>query len=145
MSHSEKPTQGHVLERWDGNENTLRLTPRYLWGVDLYNHHCFWEAHEEWEELWKAALGAGAARDFLQGLIQCAAACLKGADGQWGPCLSLGTKGLAKLSRVLETQGDRYQDLDVRQYSEDFRGYCAAKSAETPPRILLARAAGHEK
>jgi len=146
MSHSEKVTAKPVLEPWDGNEETLRQAPQYLWGVDLYNHHCFWEAHEEWEELWKAARDTGTARYFLQGLIQCAAASLKGVHGQWGPCGSLGTKGLAKLSRVLETHGDRYQDLDVRHYSENFRAYCTAMSlAETPPHIVLTGATGHEK
>ena len=146
MAHAEKLAFARVSERWDGGEDTLHSTPGYLWGIDLYNHHCYWEAHEEWEQLWKAARPASTPRYFLQGLIQCAAASLKGAHGQWGPCLTLGTKGLAKLLKVLETHGDQYQDLDVRRYSDNFREYCSAMSVtEEPPKILLARNLPREK
>lgn len=41
-------------------------------GVDLFNSHEFWLAHEAWEELWLVAEGEH--KQFLQGLIQLAAA-----------------------------------------------------------------------
>ena len=41
-------------------------------GVDLFNAHEFWHAHEAWEELWLASTGDR--KQFLQGLIQLAAA-----------------------------------------------------------------------
>ena len=41
-------------------------------GVALFNAHEFWHAHEAWEELWLAS--EGDRRQFLQGLIQLAAA-----------------------------------------------------------------------
>ena len=41
-------------------------------GVAFFNEGHFWDAHEQWEELWKDA--AGPPRQFLQGLIQLAAA-----------------------------------------------------------------------
>ena len=41
-------------------------------GVELFNAHHFWHAHEKWEELWLKA--AGEEKTFLQGLIQLAAA-----------------------------------------------------------------------
>ncbi len=41
-------------------------------GVDLFNSHEFWLAHEAWEELWLVA--EGERKQFLQGLIQLAAA-----------------------------------------------------------------------
>ena len=41
-------------------------------GVELFNAHEFWHAHEAWEELWLAA--SGDRKQFLQGLIQLAAA-----------------------------------------------------------------------
>ena len=41
-------------------------------GINLFNEHRFWEAHEAWEELWLAS--AGEEKQFLQGLIQLAAA-----------------------------------------------------------------------
>ena len=41
-------------------------------GITQFNAHDFWHAHESWEELWLAA--EGERRQFLQGLIQLAAA-----------------------------------------------------------------------
>jgi uncharacterized protein len=41
-------------------------------GVELFNARRFWEAHEAWEELWLAS--SGDEKQFLQGLIQLAAA-----------------------------------------------------------------------
>ena len=41
-------------------------------GVELFNAHEFWHAHEAWEELWLEE--SGDAKQFLQGLIQLAAA-----------------------------------------------------------------------
>lgn len=41
-------------------------------GVELFNAHEFWHAHEAWEELWLVA--SGDEKQFLQGLIQLAAA-----------------------------------------------------------------------
>lgn len=46
--------------------------PQIKAGVDLFNAHEFWHAHEAWEELWLAAEGDH--KQFLQGLIQLAAA-----------------------------------------------------------------------
>ena len=41
-------------------------------GVELFNSHHFWHAHEAWEERWLNATGDE--KLFLQGLIQLAAA-----------------------------------------------------------------------
>jgi predicted metal-dependent hydrolase len=43
---------------------------RYLAGVQLFNAHDFFEAHEVWEDLWAASHGLE--RRFYQGLIQAA-------------------------------------------------------------------------
>jgi len=43
-----------------------------LRGVELFNAQRFWDAHEAWEEPWLTATGEE--RQFLQGLIQLAAA-----------------------------------------------------------------------
>ncbi|HET7712744.1 MAG TPA: DUF309 domain-containing protein [Thermoanaerobaculia bacterium] len=45
---------------------------RFFEGVQRFNERRFWDAHEAWEELWLAA--EGTSREFLQGLIQLAAA-----------------------------------------------------------------------
>ena len=57
-----------------------RETPAFLWGVDLFNAGYYWEAHEAWEGLWRAADGAAAAA-LLHGLIKLAAAGVKAGVG----------------------------------------------------------------
>ena len=44
----------------------------YLDGIQLFNEHEFFEAHEVWEDIWHMAYGLK--HDFYQGLIQCAVA-----------------------------------------------------------------------
>jgi uncharacterized protein len=44
----------------------------YLRGIELFNQHHFFEAHEVWEEIWRPSQGSR--RNFYQGLIQCAVA-----------------------------------------------------------------------
>jgi predicted metal-dependent hydrolase len=54
----------------------------YLHGIDLFNLGFYWEAHEVWEGLWRAAGRAGPTADFLKGLIKLAAAGVKVRQGQ---------------------------------------------------------------
>jgi hypothetical protein len=49
----------------------------YLYGLDLFNHGYYWEAHEVWEGLWHASGRKGWTATFLKGLIQLAAAGVK--------------------------------------------------------------------
>jgi len=44
----------------------------YLRGIELFNEHDFFEAHEVWEDIWRMAYGLK--HDFYQGMIQCAVA-----------------------------------------------------------------------
>lgn len=54
------------------NKKTMRkpcdLDPRYLKGIEHFNAKEFFDAHEVWEDLWKAEHGH--AHAFIQGLIQ---------------------------------------------------------------------------
>jgi hypothetical protein len=120
-------------ERWLDNAE-------YLWGVDLYNQGFFWEAHEAWEGLWRAAEHDELQRLFLQGLIQCAAACLKAAIGDADACLRLSARGLARLERVNAGHGARYMGLDVPSFMLDFQRFaneCPA-AVERRPWLELA-------
>jgi predicted metal-dependent hydrolase len=54
----------------------------YLFGIDLFNHGYYWEAHEVWESLWHACGRAGITADFLKGLIKLAAAGVKVREGK---------------------------------------------------------------
>lgn len=57
-------------DRWQGCRE-------YLYGVDLFNHGYYWEAHEAWEALWNAAGRSGPTADLLKALIKLAAAGVK--------------------------------------------------------------------
>ncbi len=66
------PPPAELLEpdRW-------QLCRAYLYGVDLFNHGYYWEAHEAWEGLWLACGRTGRTGWFLKGLIKLAAAGVK--------------------------------------------------------------------
>ncbi|MBI1901013.1 MAG: DUF309 domain-containing protein [Planctomycetia bacterium] len=54
----------------------------YLYGLDLFNHGYYWEAHEVWEGLWHASGRGGPAGNFIKGLIKLAAAGVKAREGR---------------------------------------------------------------
>jgi hypothetical protein len=54
----------------------------YLYGIDLFNHGYYWEAHEAWEGLWHACGRCGRTAAFLKGLIKLAAAGVKIREGK---------------------------------------------------------------
>lgn len=54
----------------------------YLFGIDLFNHGYYWEAHEAWECLWHACDRKGLTGDFMRGLIRLAAAGVKVREGR---------------------------------------------------------------
>lgn len=58
-----------------------RESAAYLYGVDLFNHGYYWEAHEAWESLWHAAGRAGTTATWLKALIKLAAAGVKVREG----------------------------------------------------------------
>jgi hypothetical protein len=57
-------------ETWTGNRN-------YLLGIDFFNLGYYWEAHEEWERLWRVSGADTTVGRFLKGLIKLAAAGVK--------------------------------------------------------------------
>lgn len=74
--HSEEKPAYLPPERWRENE-------LYLYGIDLYHQGYLWESHEAWETLWHLTDKEGVEGQFLQGLIQNAAALLKAHLKQW--------------------------------------------------------------
>lgn len=67
-------------------------------GIDLFNRRLFFEAHEAWEDAWRAESGDRAL--FLQGLIQVAAAFVKLQRGAPSGMVALLDKGWEKLERL---------------------------------------------
>ena len=134
-AYGAQPLSSHLpCERWADNAE-------YLWGIDLYNASYFWEAHEAWEGLWRAAESDRAQRRFLQGLIQCAAACLKAALGDADACRRLAARGLARLRHVPADGAGLYMGLDVRAFIAAFEQFAAdpIAAAHHPPLRLERR------
>ena len=111
----------------------------YLYGVDLYNHGYLWEAHEVWEGLWNAAKQDAVQADFLQGLIQCAAAALKVPMDQPGGLAKLAEKGTGRLESVARRAGPELMGLDVLDFVRAFRGFASSSpsSADRRPPLVL--------
>jgi uncharacterized protein len=95
-----------LIEEWWNCEE-------YLWGMDLFNHGYYWEAHEAWEGLWHAAGRSGPVADFLKGLIKLAAAGVKSREGS----PSGRQRHLRRASELLDkARGDfgiRFMGLDL--------------------------------
>lgn len=64
---------------WDARP--LASITTFLWGLDLFGLQFWWEAHIAWEELWLETRQP-VRREFLQGLIQLAAAFLQHRRGR---------------------------------------------------------------
>ena len=71
-SHNKKSPAPLPLdcEAWAENRS-------YLWAIDLFNVGYYWEAHEEWERLWRATGADTTTGRFLKGLIKLSAAGVK--------------------------------------------------------------------
>lgn len=77
-----------------------------LHGIELFNDHRFWHAHEAWEEIWLQASGED--KFFLQGLIQLAAAYHHVQRGTFRGAVRLFDAALRKL----EPFADDYRGVD---------------------------------
>lgn len=80
---------------WPQNES-------YLYGVDLYNQCFWWEAHEAWEDVWHTTDKDSFYGQYLQGLIQIAAAFIKWHLKQHDGLSRLFEIGFGRLSFVQE-------------------------------------------
>jgi hypothetical protein len=122
-----EPDPVHLAaERWRDNRD-------YLFGVDLYNHGYLWEAHEAWEGLWHAAKRDPVQAEHLQGLIQCAAACLKARMGQPRGVERLTELGTARLERVARASGGAFMGIDLDELVAAMRAFAAEGAAPDAP------------
>jgi len=82
-------------------------------GIELFNSHHFWHAHEKWEELWLKA--SGDEKTFLQGLIQLAAAYHHVQRGTFRGAIRLFDAAFAKLDAFPPRYGgvDRADAVDT--------------------------------
>jgi hypothetical protein len=71
-SYNRRPVAPRPLheEHWAENRS-------YLLGLDLFNLGFYWEAHDEWERLWRASNPDSLVGKFLKGLVKLSAAGIK--------------------------------------------------------------------
>ena len=117
-------------------------SPEYLYGIDLFNHGYYWEAHEAWEALWLAAGRHGSVADFLKGLIKLAAAGVKAREGNPRGVQRHGLRAIELLCGVHAQLGDvhDYCGVDLRgliQAASALARDAAPRFAESEPHLLL--------
>lgn len=114
-------------------------TGDYLYGVDLYNHGYYWEAHEAWEGLWKTTRRKDLPGLFLQGLIQVSGALLKRELRAWRGMEKLSGAGLGKLRAVAQDH-PVYCGLDLARFIAVMGTIVGVRDSSTwpgDPRIQL--------
>jgi hypothetical protein len=88
----------------------------YLYGIDLFNHGYYWEAHESWEGLWHTADRHGLLADFLKGLIHLAAAGVKHLEGVPAGVVSHVSRAAQLWQEVARVRGESvFLGLDLAE------------------------------
>lgn len=77
-----------------------RASPAFRYGVDLFNAGYPWEAHEAWEDLWRACPAESDGAHLLGALIKTAAAGVKAATGNPRGIARTTAKADARLART---------------------------------------------
>ena len=92
----------------------------YLYGIDLYNYHFYWEAHEAWEGLWIVSVRNSSEHMFLQGLIKLGAALLKIRMASLEIQDLIGARNLAKsgMSLLSKVRPTKFMGLNIPKYLE---------------------------
>lgn len=72
----------------------------FLWGLDLFNHGYYWEAHEAWEGLWQVADRGAPLRTLFKGLILFSAAGVNIREGKQAAAMRHAGRAAALLRRL---------------------------------------------
>ena len=102
----------------------------YLYGIDLFNHGYWWEAHEAFEPVWTAAGKQTETGLFLQGLIQIAVASLKNLQGQTEVGKRMARSGIDKIRR----REGIYLGIDVARLCREVKRFF--ENVDPPPVII---------
>jgi hypothetical protein len=105
----------------------------FRWGIDLFNHGYYWEAHEAWEPLWHGAKQSTQHRLFFKGLILLAAAGVKMREGKRVAAARHAGRAAA-LFRQVSRVPDRLFEVALGMPPVVLAEY--AEAATTPPTLL---------
>ncbi|MBW2733842.1 MAG: DUF309 domain-containing protein [Deltaproteobacteria bacterium] len=130
--HPVRDEAGHSFQRVEGPQvcplgyGRWRDCGDYLYGVDLFNHSFFWEAHEVWEPIWHEVGHESASGRFVQALIQMAAVMLLHRSERFGgipKLLQRATKNV-RLARERGAGDERaLYGLDMSRWQRRVRAY----------------------
>jgi len=93
-------------ENWARNEH-------YLYGIDLFNHGYWWEAHEAWEGIWLTTKKLDLYGQYLQALIQFSAGFLKLYSGTKAGFDKLFKEAQGRFQFCLRELGDRHRFMGL--------------------------------
>jgi hypothetical protein len=105
-----------------------RAAPTYLFGIDCYNFAFWWESHEVIEEIWHAVGHDGVQGQFLQALIQIAAAWLQRFRGRDRTAENLAKAGLERLAEI----PDPYMGVATRKLENGTLDYLTGGTPSYP-------------
>ena len=111
----------------------------YLHGIDLFNHGCYWDAHEAWEHIWLHLTDQKTLRTHLQGLIQGSACLLKLRLSQPSPAKTIWKRGRCRLESVSsETTDNIYRGIEIPILISSIDALVAAQNSQfSAPKIDL--------
>lgn len=114
-------------DRWCENEV-------YLHGIDLYNYAYWWECHEALEGLWHLTGHQGVEAQYLQGLIQVAAANLRRHLGSPEGARRLGGEAVQRLASVGRRE---FMGLELGPFIRAVNDYHVDRDRTSIPLIRL--------
>jgi hypothetical protein len=131
--HPTRDPDGHSYGREEFHlqgfgEHNWRETDAYLYGVDLFNHGYWWEAHESWEACWVAAGRRTRTGFFVQGLIQISVACLKQHQGFIEVGQRMAREGLQKFPKG----GHYWLGIAIQEFRRAVEGFFFGGGSEPP-------------
>ena len=140
--HPTNSPDGHSYENEDEdhekwNSDLWKDNEDYLFGIDLYNYHYYWEAHEAWEGLWIAAVRNSSEHRFLQGLIKCGAALLKVRMAEYQIQDLIGARNLSKsgMSLLSQVGQDEFMGLDIPNFLEEYENFIEPINVDKIPKV----------
>lgn len=114
--HPYRDPRGHSYNRRPGTPKPL-LEDRwaenrsYLLGLDFFNLGFYWEAHDEWERLWRASPPDSQVGKFLKGLVKLSAAGIKVRE-----------ESIHGVRRHAASAGEVFADVAAESDAEHFCG-----------------------
>jgi hypothetical protein len=132
---TEEKTPRWAPEQWVHNET-------YLYGIDLFNHGYWWEAHEAWENVWMGTKKNDLEGRYLQALIQFSAALLKLLSGNKKGFDNLHKESAVKFHHCLKEMSDhkmhQFMGLDLEKWMKRVVTFCdSLESIEGEPQDPL--------